>query len=119
VPAFLANENVPAEAIIAARDSGFDVAWVHEISPGADDEAVLATARAQSRVLVSFDKDFGHLAFRKGRDATCGVILCRPRLRSPAYLAEFLVAVLGESIDWAGHFAVAREGRIRVVSLPS
>jgi hypothetical protein len=118
VTAFLANENVPADAVMAARDAGFDVAWVHEMSPGADDEVILATARLESRVLLTFDKDFGHLAFHKGKDATCGVILCRPRLRSPTYLAEFLVTILGESIEWTGHFAVAREGRIRVVHLP-
>jgi predicted nuclease of predicted toxin-antitoxin system len=119
VAIYLANENVPAESVEAARHAGFDMAWMHERAPGADDDAVLAMALAESRVLVTFDKDFGHLAFRKGKDATCGVILCRPRLRSPEYLAEFLVAVLGESIDWARHFAVAREGRIRVVPLPT
>jgi hypothetical protein len=117
VAIYLANENVPAEAIEAVRVAGFDVDWVHERAPGADDDTVLAMALAESRVLVTFDKDFGHLAFRKGKRATCGIILCRPHLRSPAYLAEFLVAILSEPIDWAGHFAVAREGRIRVVPM--
>ncbi|MCI0334996.1 MAG: DUF5615 family PIN-like protein [Planctomycetes bacterium] len=92
---YLANENVPAEAVEAARNAGFDVAWIHEHAPGSDDDAVLAMSIAESRVLVTFDKDFGHLAFRKGKNSTCGIILCRPRLRSPAYLAEFLVAVPG------------------------
>lgn len=115
---YLANENVPYEAVDAARHAGFDIDWVHEQAPGINDDAVLAMALAESRVLVTFDKDFGHLAFRKGKDSTCGVILCRPRLRSPAYLAEFLTTVLNEPIDWAGHFAVAREGKIRVVPLP-
>jgi len=119
VATFLANENVPAEAVEAARHAGFDVAWIHERAPGADDEAVLALALSESRVLVTFDKDFGQLAFHKGKSATSGIILCRPRLRSPGYLAEFLVAVLGESIDWPRHFAVAQKGRIRVVPLPT
>jgi Domain of unknown function (DUF5615) len=118
VARFLADENVPAETIEAVRHAGFDMAWVHERAPGAADDVVLAMALADSRVLITFDKDFGNLAFRRGNDAVCGIILCRPRLRSPAYLAEFLVAILGESIDWTGHFSVAREGRIRVVELP-
>jgi predicted nuclease of predicted toxin-antitoxin system len=90
---------------------------MHERAPGADDDKVLEIAQAESRVLATFDKDFGELAFGKGKPATCGVILMRPRLRSPAYLAEFLVAVLSEPIEWTGHFSVAKEGKIRVVPL--
>ena len=75
---FLANENVPSEVVEAARQAGHDLAWIVELSPGADDEAVLAASLAESRVLVTFDKDFGEMAFRQGNDATCGVILLRP-----------------------------------------
>ena len=44
------------------------------------DDAVLALSLADSRVLVTFDKDFGEMAFRQGKTATCGVVLLRPRL---------------------------------------
>jgi len=63
MPKFLANENVPGEVVEAARQAGHDVAWIVERSPGAGDDAVLATALAESRVLVTFDKDFGEMAF--------------------------------------------------------
>jgi predicted nuclease of predicted toxin-antitoxin system len=115
---FLANENVPGDAVEAARQAGIDLVWIKEAAVGADDERVLAMSMAERRVLVTFDKDFGELAFRKGRDASCGVILLRPRLRSPDFLARFLVAVLTQQIAWADHFAVAQEGTIRVVPLP-
>ncbi len=88
---FLANENVPGEVVLAARQSGYDLAWIVELSPGADDDAVLATALAEGRVLVTFDKDFGEMAFRQGKPATCGVILLRPRLRSPVHVTRFAV----------------------------
>jgi hypothetical protein len=117
VAKFLANENVPLEAIEAARHAGIDLAWIHELAAGAIDDAVLAMSVAELRVLVTFDKDFGELAFRKGRNTSCGVILLWPKLRSPSYLGEFVVAVLGEQIGWEGHFSVAKEGRIRVVPL--
>ena len=84
MPSFLANEIVPAEAVEAARQFGHDLAWITELSPGADDGAVLARSVAESRVLVAFDKDFGEMAFRQGKTATSGVILLRPRLRTPA-----------------------------------
>ena len=92
---FLANENVPTEAVELARQNGLDIAWVKQIARGADDDAVLALSVAQGRVLVTFDKDFGEMAFRQGKTATCGVILLRPRLPSPDYLAQFMMTVLG------------------------
>lgn len=118
VPKFLANENVPGEVVEAVRQAGHDVAWIGELSPGVDDGAVLAAALADGRVLVTFDKDFGDMAFRQGKTATRGVLLLRPRLRSPSYLAEFLLAVLGQAITWEGSFSVAQEGKLRVVPLP-
>src|SRR4051794_21260515 len=115
---FLANENVPAGAVEAARRAGHDPAWVREVMPGADDDAVLARSLSEGRVLVTFDKDFGEMAFRQGQRATHGVILMRPRLRSPEYLSRFMVAVLAQTIDWEGYFCVAQEGRLRATPLP-
>jgi predicted nuclease of predicted toxin-antitoxin system len=118
MPKFLADENVPGDAVEAAREAGYDLAWIKESSPSADDDAVLATSLAESRVLVTFDKDFGEMAFRQGKTATCGVVLLRPRLRSPDHLARFMVTVLGQAISWEGNFSVAQEGKLRVVPLP-
>lgn len=115
---FLANENAPREAVVAARAAGIDVTWIVELQPGASDEVVLAMAQRDDRVLITFDKDFGELVFRHGRAASPGVILLRPRLRSPEIVTTFIVTVLSQPIDWPGHFTVAREGSIRVVPLP-
>jgi len=115
---FLANENVISEAVELARQNGIDVAWVAEIAQGAEDDAVLELALGESRVLVTLDKDFGEMAFRQGKNATCGIVLLRPRLRDPGYVAKFMLSVLTQSINWKGNFCVAREGRMRVVPLP-
>jgi predicted nuclease of predicted toxin-antitoxin system len=115
---FLANENVPVEIVEAARQAGHDMAWIVEMSPGADDGAVLAASLAERRVLVTFDKDFGELAFRQGKNASCGVILLRPRLHEAEYVARFASVILAQHIDWEGHFSVAQEGKMRVVPLP-
>jgi predicted nuclease of predicted toxin-antitoxin system len=115
---FLANENVPSRVVESLRSAGHDVHWVSETTPGASDEAVLNAANAERRVLLTFDKDFGELAFRLGIRSTCGIILLRPRLKSPDYLARFVVDVLAQSIDWEDHFSVAEEGQVRVVPLP-
>lgn len=116
---YLANENVPGDAVRAARQAGLDVAWIAEIAAGANDETVLQLSVAQRRVLLTFDKDFGELAFRLGTEASCGVILFRPHLRSPEFLARFIVEVLSQPIDWTHHFSVAQESGIRVIPLPT
>ena len=88
MPKFLADENVPGDAVEAARAAGYDLAWIKELSPSADDDTVLATSLAERRVFVTFDKDFGEMAFRHGKTATCGVVLLRPRLRHPIILPD-------------------------------
>ncbi len=115
---FLANENVPLAAIQAIRLAGHDLASVSETAPGMSDQQVLARALAEGRVLLTFDKDFGELAFRLGQKSSCGVILLRPKLQTPDYISRFLVGVLGQAIAWENHFSVAEEGHLRVVPLP-
>jgi predicted nuclease of predicted toxin-antitoxin system len=119
VAKLLADENIPTDVVVALRTEGHDVASIREPSPGSTDDVVLARALAEDRVLLTFDKDFGELAFRLGRAATPGVILLRPRLRSPEYLVRFALAVLAQGHDWKGQFAVAEEGRLRLVPLPT
>ncbi len=115
----LANENVPADVVMSLRMDGHDVTWMRDAGPGSPDDVVLSLAQAEDRILLTFDKDFGELAFRRGQAATPGVILLRPRLRSPDYLVRFTQAVLAQGHTWAGHFAVAEEGRLRLVPLPT
>jgi predicted nuclease of predicted toxin-antitoxin system len=88
-----------------------------ELQPGANDEIVLTLAQQDDRVLITFDKDFGELVFRRGLAGSRGVILLRPRLRSPEIVSAFIVSVLSQPIDWTGHFTVAREGSLRVIPL--
>jgi predicted nuclease of predicted toxin-antitoxin system len=61
---FLADENVPVEVIEAARQNGLDITWIKEFSPGVDDDVVLALGHAEDCILITFDKDFGEMAFR-------------------------------------------------------
>jgi predicted nuclease of predicted toxin-antitoxin system len=59
----LADENFPGGAGAALRERGHDVTWVQSDAPGISDAEVLAHAQAEGRILVTFDKDFGELAF--------------------------------------------------------
>ncbi len=79
----LANENFPGPAVSALRAAGHDVVWIHEDAPGIKDPEVMARARAEDRVLLTFDKDFGELVFHLGEKASNGIVLFRIMGPSP------------------------------------
>lgn len=115
----LANENVPGAVVTALRQQGHDVAWIHEDAPGSPDPAVLARAQLDGRVVVTFDKDFGELAFRRGLAASVGVVLFRITLSSPEHAVRAAVAAFASDADWTGQFTVVEDNRLRLRRLPN
>ena len=111
---FLVNENVPLDAVSALRETGHDVVWVRTDAPGSGDEVVLSRAVAEERVLITFDKDFGELAFHSRLPAKCGIILFRIPEKSSSYMANIVITAIESRTDWAGHFTVVEEFRIRM-----
>ena len=114
----LANENFPADAVQALRGAGYDVVWIRETAPGIADPEVLGWAEQEQRILLTFDKDFGELAYRAGLPTSCGIILLRIFMPSSAYVAKLTLAAIKSRQDWAGHFSVIEEHRIRMRPLP-
>jgi len=112
------NENFPGDAIAALRQRGHDVSWVRTDAPGSSDRKVLERAQTEDRILVTFDKDFGELAFRAKLPASTGIILFRTSAPSSGQVARVAVAALESRTGWAGHFAVVEDARIRMTSLP-
>jgi len=108
---FLADENFPGGAVANLTAAGHDVVWVRQANPGATDITVLSWAVRDRRVLLTFDKDFGELAWRAGLPSSCGIVLFRlPMPRDGNELARRVT----ERDDWAGHFAVIEPGRVRL-----
>jgi predicted nuclease of predicted toxin-antitoxin system len=114
----LANENFPADAVDALRVSGHDVAWVRSDRPGISDREVLERAQREARLVITFDKDFGELAFHAGLPATSGIVLFRITPSSAARIAKVALAALESRTDWEGHFSVVEDDRIRMTPLP-
>jgi len=114
----LAEENVPRPVVDALRERGHDVLNLREILRGADDRTVLRRAQADSRVVLTFDKDFGELAFRAGLPAACGVVLFRLSGASPDEDHARAPAALESRQAWAGFFAVVTDTLIRLRPLP-
>src|SRR4030042_1159541 len=102
----LANENIPRLAVIKLRAIEHDVLWMREFAPGSRDESVLELSITHKRILITFDKDFGELAFRKRYSGIIGIILFRQRKAHPDDLAAWIVKSLKSRDDWVGHFSV-------------
>ena len=114
----LADENFPGSAVQALREAGHDIVWIRSEAPGASDHQVLVRAQDDARLLVTFDKDFGELAFLRGARASRGVVLFRVPPASPAALASLVVMTLGSRSDWEDNFTVVEPGRLRMRRLP-
>jgi predicted nuclease of predicted toxin-antitoxin system len=111
---FLANENFPLDAVVALRQAGHDVAWIRTDAPGSRDQEVLARAIEEERILLTFDKDFGELAFRSRLPASCGIILFRLTAPTSEHISHLVQTAIDTQIEWVGHFAVVERNRIRV-----
>lgn len=114
----LANENFPLDAVEALRADGHDVLWIREDARGSSDEQILHRAQQEERILITFDKDFGELAFRSRLPAISGVILFRISTPTSNYIAQVAVQAIASRTDWAGHFSVVEDNRIRMTPLP-
>jgi predicted nuclease of predicted toxin-antitoxin system len=81
---------------------------------GAEDELILARAQAESRIVLTNDKDFGELAFRRRLPAACGVILLRLTGANPESTNRRILEALDARTDWAGHFALITNRQIKL-----
>lgn len=114
---FLADENFPRDAVEALRAEGYDVVWIRTEFPGIADPEVLSIAQAENRILLTFDKDFGELAFVTLLPANSGVILFRLQAASAKILAQRVIETISLRNDWAGNFSVVENNKIRMRQL--
>ena len=69
------------------------------------------------RVILTFDKDCGEPAVKECATPCPGVILIRIPKKNPAWIAEYVRAVIQSRKDWEGQFSVIEEDRVRMRSL--
>jgi predicted nuclease of predicted toxin-antitoxin system len=114
---FLADENFPGACADQLRALGHDVFWARTDAPGTPDRTLLARAVSDQRVVLTFDKDFGELAFRFRLPAACGIVLFRLPMSRPAIMIDLIVRTITSRDDWTGRYHVVEPGRIRERSL--
>lgn len=112
-----ADENISGAGIRLLREGGHDVATVHEEGwSGSDDSDVFRACLSERRVLVTLDRDFGHvLRFPPAQSAGIAVLelggaesldLLHDRSR------DFLDVASKRTIE--GELWIVEPGRVRV-----
>lgn len=115
---FLADESFDAAVVRALRAEGHHVACVVEFACGRPDSIVMEAARTEAAVLLTEDKDFGHLIFALSLPAS-GVILVRWPMHARGEMVRRVVELvhdLGDQLLQA--FVVVEPGGVRVRPRP-
>lgn len=97
----------------ALREAGHDVVWAGDwpVDPG--DVEILTRARAEGRILVTLDKDFGELAVVRG-EPHCGIVrLVDCSVARQAAVVGLVLDRHGEVLA-AGGIVTAEPGRLRI-----
>lgn len=110
---FLVDECTGPAVARWLRSQSHDVFSVYEDARGMPDEDVLALAYADSRILITNDKDFGEMVFRE-RKPHRGVIFLRLQDELAASKIDALRKLLASySVQLNNAFVVVTETQIR------
>jgi predicted nuclease of predicted toxin-antitoxin system len=110
----LANENFPSASVLLLRARGFDIKAIGADDPGVTDEQVLKVAIQEQRTILTFDKDYGELIFRRGYRPADGVIFLRWKEFGPEEPGEYLADLLtSKEVDFGCALTVIDEVTIR------
>lgn len=108
------DESVDKPVVDRLRADGHSLVYVAELSPGTDDDRVLAQGVALGALLVICDTDFGELVFRLGR-ASQGVVFLRlsglSNERKAAIVSE---TIASHAVELVGAFTVVTPGQVRI-----
>jgi predicted nuclease of predicted toxin-antitoxin system len=110
----IADENIDRAIVLQLRADGHEVSWICEISPSVSDEVVLEQAILLGAVLITEDKDFGELVYRR-KLAHLGVILLRLEGLDSTSKAQLLSDLIRDNSDQLpGAFTVVMPDSVRL-----
>lgn len=110
----LVDENFPAPSTVILRMAGYDVLSVAESAASTEDPEVLAWAVEQQCWIVTFDRDYGDLIFRRGLTPPSCVLYLRLQRYRPEAPGHRLVELLKQHSDLAGYFVVIEDDGVRI-----
>jgi predicted nuclease of predicted toxin-antitoxin system len=114
----VADEDVDGPIVQRLRADGHDVLYIAEFSPSVVDDDVLGQANERGALLVTADKDFGELVFRR-RLVHSGVLLLRLEGLTNPTKAEIVGEVFRDrGQELLGAFSVVSPRQIRIRRTP-
>ncbi len=102
----LANENIPLAAVRLLRAEGLDVASISETAPSMADHDVLALARSEGRVVITFDRDYGELIYARRYPCPAGILYLRLVPSSAAEPADWILRMIRQDLPLEGFFTI-------------
>jgi len=113
----LADENIDQRLVSSLRLAGIFVYSVAESSPGITDEEVMTLSENLSAMILTDDKDFGEIVFRKQMSCR-GIVLLRLTGVDYSCKADHVIRVIDRyGSEMIGNFVVITAERVRIRKL--
>jgi predicted nuclease of predicted toxin-antitoxin system len=98
------------------RSQGHDVASIFEEARGITDDQIIIKALEERRILLTNDKDFGEMVFKR-KVLHFGIVLLRLRDERSAVKINVLKKLLNDyTNNIPGHFVIVTEHQVRFAS---
>jgi predicted nuclease of predicted toxin-antitoxin system len=111
---FLANENFPLLSVRLLREAGHRVVSIIQEAPGSKDEDILKRAYTERLIILTFDRDYGELIYRRKDLTPAGVVYFRFGPATPSEPAEILINIMDRAdLSVIDKFTIVERGRVR------
>ena len=111
---FLADENIPLASISVLQAAGHDIFSIASHNPGIDDLSVWNLAATHQAILLTFDRDFGHLMIKNIEPKPAGILYCRFIPSTATETAEIILKALeNQVVALEGNFTTLEKDRLR------
>lgn len=110
----LANENFPQSSVKILKEAGYDIVSVGDDFAGILDSEVIELAVNENRMIITFDRDYGELIFKRGFKPQAGIIYLRWDEFQPSEPGEYLKELfISKDIKFEGMLTVIGLDHIR------
>ncbi len=110
----LANENFPLTSVKILTNAGYDIKYVGKDFSGITDSEVIDLAVRGNRTILTFDRDYGMLIFKKGYKPQAGVIYLRISNFLPDEPGKYLIELFkSKKLKFENMLTVISENNIR------